>query len=90
MKELIDHCSAVELNLLTMIINMLSTIVSEPYKVQNKMTARTLGIACGLSLFPQLDPGQATRLLEILIKHLDQLQLVTPPSDGTEQETVDH
>ena len=37
------------------------------------MNARTLGIACGLSLFPQLDPGQATRLLEYLIKNRDQL-----------------
>ena len=51
----------------------MKAIVAEPWKGYNKMTARTLGIACGLSLFPQLDPGQATQLLEYLIKHSEEL-----------------
>ena len=56
-----------------MITNMMAMITSEPWKLDNKMTTRTLGIACGLSLFPQFDPGQATQLLEYLIKHSSEL-----------------
>lgn len=58
----------------------MSNISGEP---ENKMNARTLGIACGLSLFPQLDPGQATRLLEYLIKNRDQLSVAEPAPDQT-------
>lgn len=55
----------------------MSTISSEPWKLENKMTPRTLGIACGLSLFPQLNPGQATQLLEYLMKYSEELSSCT-------------
>lgn len=73
MDEITTKCTSREIHLLSLVVDMMSTISSEPWKLENKMNARTLGIACGLSLFPQLDPGQATRLLEYLIKNRDQL-----------------
>ena len=73
MDEITTKCTGREIHLLSLVVDMMSTISSEPWKLENKMNARTLGIACGLSLFPQLDPGQATRLLEYLIKNRDQL-----------------
>ena len=56
----------------------MAELVSDPWKTKNKMTPRTLGIACGLSLFPKLDPGQTTQVLEYLIKHTDELQPLVP------------
>jgi len=38
------------------------------------MNPRTLGIACGLSIFPQLEPNKATALLEHLVRNSERLQ----------------
>ena len=73
MNLILTKCPSTELALLTGMVGLLKEIVSSPWKEQNKMTPRTLGIACGLSLFPQLDPGQATHLMEFLIKHYEEL-----------------
>lgn len=72
-KDLSANCSQTELTLLSKITNLMVSLTSEPWTIMNKMTARTLGIACGLSLFPQFNPGQATQLLEYLIKHSSEL-----------------
>ena len=56
-----------ELIAITEIIKLLHAVVQDPWHSKNKMTAHTLGIACGLSLFPQLDPSKATVLTERLI-----------------------
>lgn len=47
-----------ELQPLLEVVSLLATIVEEPWKQNNKMNPRTLGIACGLSVFPDLDPGR--------------------------------
>ena len=67
MSIVVSELMSSELNILTDIIEVLHTIVQEPWHSKNKMTAHTLGIACGLSLFPQLDPSKATALTELLI-----------------------
>ena len=77
-QQLLSLCPPRELKVLSSIITFMAELVSEPWKSKNKMTPRTLGIACGLSLFPQLDPGQATQVLEYLIKHTDELQQTKP------------
>ena len=66
--------SSAELQLLTDIIKLLHTMVQQPWKAENKMTAHTLGIACGLSLFPQLDPSKATAFTQYLIDNYGDLQ----------------
>lgn len=63
-----------ELQPLLQVVSLLATIVQEPWMQNNKMTPRTLGIACGLSVFPDLDPGKATVFLETLIKKNEKLQ----------------
>ena len=63
-----------ELIILTDIIQLLHTVVQDPWRSKNKMTAHTLGIACGLSLFPQLDPSKATMLTERLIVDYETLK----------------
>ena len=70
----VSELSSSELNILTDIVELLRTIVQDPWRSQNKMTAHTLGIACGLSLFPQLDPSKATALTELLIIGYDTLK----------------
>ena len=77
-QELISCCPPRELKVLFSIVTFMSELVSDPWKTKNKMTPHTLGIACGLSLFPKLDPGQATQVLEYLIKHTDELQSLVP------------
>jgi len=62
-----------ELQLLTAIVELLHSIVQDEWRSQNKMSAHTLGIACGLSLFPQLDPSKATVFTSYLIQNYDQL-----------------
>ncbi|XP_003384235.2 PREDICTED: uncharacterized protein LOC100638759 [Amphimedon queenslandica] len=79
-EEITANCTNQELRLLSLVVELMSNISGEP---ENKMNARTLGIACGLSLFPQLDPGQATRLLEYLIKNRDQLSVAESAPDQT-------
>ena len=77
-----DHITSVvlsdltspELIILTDIIELLHTVVQDPWHSKNKMTAHTLGIACGLSLFPQLDPSKATVLTELLIVDYETLK----------------
>ena len=68
-----NQCKPEHLQLLSGIISLMATITSKPRKLDNKMTPRTLGIACGLSMFPQYNPGQATQLLEYLISNHQQL-----------------
>jgi hypothetical protein len=63
-----------ELQPLLEVVSLMATIVMEPWAQNNKMNPRTLGIACGLSIFPTLDPGTATSLLETLIKKNKVLQ----------------
>jgi hypothetical protein len=63
-----------ELQPLLEVVSLMATIVMEPWAQDNKMNPRTLGIACGLSIFPSLDPGTATALLETLIKKNKVLQ----------------
>lgn len=63
-----------ELELLTRVVDVLAKLVQDPWKSKNKMTPRTLGIACGLSIFPLLEPGQAANLLEFLINSNTKLQ----------------
>ena len=46
-----------ELQPLLEVVSLMATIVMEPWAQDNKMNPRTLGIACGLSIFPSLDPG---------------------------------
>ena len=46
-----------ELQPLLEVVSLMATIVLEPWAQDNKMNPRTLGIACGLSIFPSLDPG---------------------------------
>lgn len=70
----ISDLTSSELIILTDIIELLHTVVQEPWHSKNKMTARTLGIACGLSLFPQLDPSKATVLTERLIVDYETLK----------------
>ena len=48
--------------------------LQEPWKTENKMNPRTLGIACGLSVFPRLEPGKATNLLEHLVRNSSKIQ----------------
>ncbi|KAL5499317.1 hypothetical protein EMCRGX_G010706 [Ephydatia muelleri] len=71
--DLVDNvvaaCFTDELITLTKLVAVFATLVSEPWKTDNKMTAHTLGIACGLSIFPGLEPGKAALLLEQLVKH---------------------
>ena len=55
-------------------IDLLLCCLQEPWKSQNKMTARTLGIACGLSIFPNLEPSKATNLLEHLVRNSSKIQ----------------
>ena len=74
MSTVVSELKSSELNILTDIVELLSTIVQDPWRSQNKMTAHTLGIACGLSLFPQLDPSKATALTELLIIGCDTLK----------------
>lgn len=68
-QALVGRCSESDLKVLSSITSLMGEMVSERWKSSNKMTPRTLGIACGLSLFPKLDPGQATQVLEYLITH---------------------
>ena len=63
----VSDLTSSELNILTDVVELLHTIVQYPWCSQNKMSAHALGIACGLSLFPQLDPSKATVLTERLI-----------------------
>lgn len=56
-----------ELSLVTDIASLLARLVEDKWRSSNKMAAHTLGIACGLSLFPQLEPAKATLLTERLI-----------------------
>jgi hypothetical protein len=62
-----------ELTLLTKIVELLHTMVQQPWRAENKMSAHTLGIACGLSLFPQLDPSKATAFTQYLVDNYDAL-----------------
>ena len=64
---IVNELSAMELQMLTQIVDLLHTIVQEEWKAHNKMTPHTLGIACGLSLFPQLDPSKATAFTQYII-----------------------
>lgn len=66
--------TSMELQLLTDIIKLLHKMVQQPWKTENKMSAHTLGIACGLSLFPQLDPSKATAFTQYLIDNFDTMQ----------------
>jgi hypothetical protein len=70
------QCDSQRLQLLSGIISLMVDITSEPWKLDNKMSPRTLGIACGLSIFPSYNPGQATQLLEYLIRNNEQLKLL--------------
>lgn len=74
MSIVVSELTSSELNILTDIVKLLNTIVQDPWHSKNKMTARTLGIACGLSLFPQLDPSKATHLTELLIVNYETLR----------------
>ena len=67
LSEVVYQLTSSELNILTDIVELLHRMVQEPWCIKNKMTAHTLGIACGLSLFPLLDPSKATVLTERLI-----------------------
>ena len=49
--------SSDELRHLLQITSLLAEVCKEPWAAANRMTPRTLGMACGLSLFPQLKPG---------------------------------
>ena len=69
LEDLMSH----EVITLTSIVSLLNKMVQTPWKEQNKMSAHTLGIACGLSLFPNLDPSKATRLTEYCILKYDTL-----------------
>ena len=69
MHSVVAACFTDELTILTKLIAMFAVLISEPWKTDNKMTAHTLGIACGLSIFPGLEPGKAALLLEQLVKH---------------------
>ena len=69
MDNVVAACFTDELITLTKLVAVFATLVSEPWKTDNKMTAHTLGIACGLSIFPGLEPGKAALLLEQLVKH---------------------
>ena len=69
MDNVVAACFTDELTTLSKVVAMFATLVSDPWKTDNKMTAHTLGIACGLSIFPGLEPGKAARLLEQLVKH---------------------
>ena len=60
--------------MLTHIIGLLHTLAQDPWRSKNKMTSHALGIACGLSLFPQLDPSKATGLTELLIVRYETLK----------------
>ena len=74
MDSLVANLPSSHLALLTGLIQVLATLTQEPWKTENKMTGHTLGIACGLSIFPQLEPGKAALLLNLLIKSNDELQ----------------
>lgn len=63
-----------EINTLTDVTGLLNMVVQQPWRAQNKMSAHTLGIACGLSLFPNLDPSKATSLTEYMITNYDSLR----------------
>ncbi|XP_064384154.1 uncharacterized protein LOC135333176 isoform X2 [Halichondria panicea] len=69
----LGELSSRELNVLTNIMLLLNTITQTPWKEQNKMSAHTLGIACGLSVFPDLNPSKATLLTEFLTIKYDDL-----------------
>lgn len=73
-ESLVAKLPSAHLSLLTGLIQLLATLIQEPWKTDNKMTGHTLGIACGLSVFPQLEPGKAALLLNLLIKNNDELQ----------------
>lgn len=73
MSSILDVLSSIELRLLTAIIKLLHTIVQDKWRASNKMTSHTLGIACGLSLFPQLDPSKATAFTRYLIDNYEEL-----------------
>ncbi len=69
LKELTTY----ELSILTDIVFILHMMTQTPWKEQNKMSAHTLGIACGLSVFPGLDPSKATLLTEFLTLNYEEL-----------------
>lgn len=71
MLEILSHS---ELLMLTDIVKLLHTMVQQPWRAENKMSPHTLGIACGLSLFPQLDPSKATAFTQYLIDNYHALQ----------------
>ena len=59
METAIEMLPSEELQPLLEIVSLLATIVMDPWAHENKMNPRTLGIACGLSIFPTLDdPGK--------------------------------
>lgn len=74
--------------MLSQVVDLMAALVQEPWKLKNKMTARNLGIACGLSLFPSLDPGQATLLLEYLLKYAQDFSV--PKSGKSNSEMTPH
>ena len=69
----LSKLSSEELQYLTAITELLHTVVKDEWRPLNKMSAHTLGIACGLSLFPQLDPSKATAFTSYLIQNYDRL-----------------
>lgn len=60
--------------MLTNIVELLHTMVQPEWRTHNKMTPHTLGIACGLSLFPQLDPSKATAFTQYIIDNYPTLE----------------
>lgn len=74
LNSVLCELSSTELGLLTDIVKLLYTMMQEPWKAQNKMSPHTLGIATGLSLFPQLDPSKATLFTQHLIDNYHMLQ----------------
>lgn len=74
MQTVLEELTSVELNTLTDIVGLLFIVVQEPWRKENKMSPHGLGIACGLSLFPDLDPSKATLLTEYLVTHYDSLR----------------
>lgn len=69
----LDTLTHAELQLLTKVIKLLHAMVQQPWRTENKMSSHTLGIACGLSLFPQLDPYKATAFTQYLVDNYDAL-----------------
>lgn len=67
LSEAVHLLTSSELNMLTDVVELLHRMVQDPWRTKNKMAAHTLGIACGLSLFPRLEPSKATVLTEQLI-----------------------